>query len=203
MIDEKQKRGWIGGYWDPSTLSQELNDIMTQAQNICIKFSNPSFDIDHISYSMISSETGKKIYAEIFDDTAKEPLINEAIYNIGSAINMKPKVAQIGEDGSLSKIDSNNITLDDTAISLYNYAKKLAEVYKNSSISIENVMIALAYVSNDVVNYRSYNQYGIITLFKKYGIVKEHVENAIKRIKSYDYRAKDFKIEDTDEKDND
>ena len=200
MIDEKQKRGWVGGYWDPSTLSEDLNQIITEAQNICIKFSNPSFDIDHIAYSIISSETGKKIYAEIFDDPAKEPLLNEAIYNIGSAINSKPKVAKISRDGSLSKIDSTNITLDDTAISLYNYSKKIAEIHKNSSISIENVMLALAYVSHDYIY--SKNQYGIISLFKKYEIVKEHVENAIKRIKSYDYRAKDFKIDDKDEKDN-
>ena len=200
MIDEKQKRGWVGGYWDPSTLSEDLNQIIIEAQNICIKFSNPSFDIDHIAYSIISSETGKKIYAEIFDDPAKEPLLNEAIYNIGSAINSKPKVAKISRDGSLSKIDSTNITLDDTAISLYNYSKKIAEIYKNSSISIENVMLALAYVSHDYIY--SKNQYGIISLFKKYEIVKEHVENAIKRIKSYDYRAKDFKIDDKDEKDN-
>ena len=44
------------------------------------------------------------------------------------------------------------------------------------------------------------NQYGIVALFKKYVIVKEHVENAIKRIKSSDYRAKDFRIDDKDEK---
>ena len=111
MINEKQKRGWVGGYWDPSTLSEDLNQIIIEAQNICIKFSNPSFDIDHIAYSIISSETGKKIYAEIFDDPAKEPLLNEAIYNIGSAINSKPKVAKISRDGSLSKIDSTNICL--------------------------------------------------------------------------------------------
>ena len=210
MIDEKQKRGWIGGYWDPSTLSQELNDIMTQAHNICIKFSNPVFDIDHIAYTIISSETGKKIYAEIFDRNLpdKERFINEAIYNIGSAINRKPKVAQLSRDGSLSKIDSTNITLDDSAIKLYNHSKRIAEWNKNSSISIENVMLALAYVSEEVMYAGSFrvggiktaNQYGIVALFKKYVIVKEHVENAIKRIKSSDYRAKDFRIDDKDEK---
>ncbi len=36
MIDEKQKRGWVGGYWDPSTLSEDLNQIIIEAQNICI-----------------------------------------------------------------------------------------------------------------------------------------------------------------------
>ena len=208
MIDEKQKGGWVGGYWDPLTLSEELNQIVIEAQNICIKFSNPVFDIDHIAYTIISSETGKKIYAEIFDRNLpdKERFINEAIYNIGSAINRKPKVAQLSRDGSLSKIDSTNITLDDTAISLYNHSKRIAEWNKNSSISIENVMLALAYVSEEVMYASSFrggpkdNQYGIVALFKKYVIVKEHVENAIKRIKSSDYRAKDFRIDDKDEK---
>ncbi|MAR36909.1 MAG: hypothetical protein CL715_00790 [Chloroflexi bacterium] len=210
MIDEKQKGGWVGGYWDPLTLSEELNQIVIEAQNICIKFSNPVFDIDHIAYTIISSETGKKIYAEIFDRNLpdKERFINEAIYNIGSAINRKPKVAQLSRDGSLSKIDSTNITLDDSAIKLYNHSKRIAEWNKNSSISIENVMLALAYVSEEVMYAGSFrvggiktaNQYGIVALFKKYVIVKEHVENAIKRIKSSDYRAKDFRIEDKDEK---
>ena len=210
MIDEKQKGGWVGGYWDPLTLSEELNQIVIEAQNICIKFSNPVFDIDHIAYTIISSETGKKIYAEIFDRNLpdKERFINEAIYNIGSAINRKPKVAQLSRDGSLSKIDSTNITLDDSAIKLYNHSKRIAEWNKNSSISIENVMLALAYVSEEVMYAGSFrvggiktaNQYGIVALFKKYVIVKEHVENAIKRIKSSDYRAKDFRIDDKDEK---
>ncbi|MBI62707.1 MAG: hypothetical protein CL775_01555 [Chloroflexi bacterium] len=208
MIEEKQKGGWVGGYWDPSALSEDLNQIIIEAQNICIKFSNPSFDIDHIAYTIISSEPGKKIYAEIFDRNLpdKERFINEAIYNIGSAINRKPKVAQLSRDGSLSKIDSTNITLDDTAISLYNHSKRIAEWNKNSSISIENVMLALAYVSEEVMYASSFrggpkdNQYGIVALFKKYVIVKEHVENAIKRIKSSDYRAKDFRIDDKDEK---
>ena len=210
MIDEKQKGGWVGGYWDPLTLSEELNQIVIEAQNICIKFSNPVFDIDHIAYTIISSETGKKIYAEIFDRNLpdKERFINEAIYNIGSAINRKPKVAQLSRDGSLSKIDSTNITLDDSAIKLYNHSKRIAEWNKNSSISIENVMLALAYVSEEVMYAGSFrvggiktaNQYGIVALFKKYVIVKEHVENAIKRIKSSGYRAKDFRIDDKDEK---
>ena len=210
MIDEKQKGGWVGGYWDPLTISEELNQIVIEAQNICIKFSNPVFDIDHIAYTIISSETGKKIYAEIFDRNLpdKERFINEAIYNIGSAINRKPKVAQLSRDGSLSKIDSTNITLDDSAIKLYNHSKRIAEWNKNSSISIENVMLALAYVSEEVMYAGSFrvggiqtaNQYGIVALFKKYVIVKEHVENAIKRIKSSDYRAKDFRIDDKDEK---
>ena len=210
MIDEKQKGGWVGGYWDPLTLSEELNQIVIEAQNICIKFSNPVFDIDHIAYTIISSETGKKIYAEIFDRNLpdKERFINEAIYNIGSAINRKPKVAQLSRDGSLSKIDSTNITLDDSAIKLYNHSKRIAEWNKNSYISIENVMLALAYVSEEVMYAGSFrvggiktaNQYGIVAIFKKYVIVKEHVENAIKRIKSSDYRAKDFRIDDKDEK---
>ena len=146
---------------DFNKLTNQTQEIIFSAQQLMAKFQNTQLEPAHIVMAMLEAKDGiSKDYMEVLK--LDRPQFVDAVM---SELNNLPTVQQ--------PVNTQQLYLSQDTIKLFDLAQNEAEALKDTYISIEHVLLAIA----------SFDGSKIKELFDRFGVTRNKILNEMKKIR--------------------
>ena len=148
---------------DFNRLTNNAQEILFSAQQLMSKFRNTQMEPEHIVLAMEEDREG--ISKDYLDELKLlNPDFRDALMSL---VNNRPTVS--------SPVSSQQLYLSADTIKLFDIAKEQADALKDSFISIEHILLAVAELQNTQIK----------TLFDRFNVTNDKILNAMKKIRGH------------------